>query len=88
MLRMILSDPSEAVDSSQILPAIHEYFETIEEKKLGGNLLMLLFKDIAYHYIHPEDSIATSILEKVFKEEDEYLKDHPSDFVFGIYKKL
>ena len=87
MLRMILSDPSEAVDSFGILPAIHKHFETIEEKTLGGNLLMLLFKDIAHHFIHPEDSIATSILEKVFKEEDEYLKDHPSDFMFGIYKK-
>lgn len=86
LLRMKISDPSEAVDSGAILPVIHRHFETLEEKALGGNLLMLLLKDIAHHFIREEDAEAEKILKMLFAAEDEYLRDHPSDFVFGIYR--
>jgi SAM-dependent methyltransferase len=43
-LSMILYDPSEAVDSSSILPLIHERFYVLEEKLYGGALLHLIFR--------------------------------------------
>jgi len=84
-LRMIISDPSEAVESSAILPTIHQYFKTDEEKGLGGNLLMPLFKDISHHFI--DDSEKTkALLQYAFQEEAKFLKTHESDFVFGVYR--
>src|SRR4030095_3072905 len=50
LLRMILVDPSESVDSDSIRPAVHKHFEIIEEKKLGWDLHQLLFKDIAHNF--------------------------------------
>lgn len=84
-LRMIASDPSEAVESSTILPTIHKYFKVEEEKYLGGNLLMPLFKDIAHNFIDGSDE-TKSILQQVFDKEEVFLKTHQSDFVFGIYR--
>jgi len=86
IIRMILADPSECVDSSSIMPAIHKYFSTIEEKPYGGNILMNVLKDISHHFIHPNKH-QKQILTKLFEFEDDYLKNHSSDFIFGIYKK-
>ena len=84
-LRMIVSDPSEAVESSQILPLLHQLFFVEEEKPLGGNILMPLFKDIAHNFI--DGSVETKeILHGIFKKEEVFLKTHPSDFVFGVYR--
>lgn len=85
--RMILSDPSEAVESDKILPNIHQYFHTLIEKKIGGDLLHLILKDISHHFL--SDSTETlSLLNQLFQIEADYLKDKPqSDFTFGIYKK-
>ncbi|MFY8004697.1 MAG: class I SAM-dependent methyltransferase, partial [Chitinophagaceae bacterium] len=47
LLRMIISDPSECVKSEDILLVIHHYFTIVEEKAVGGNLLMPVLKDIA-----------------------------------------
>jgi SAM-dependent methyltransferase len=84
--RMILADPSECVDSSSILPALHQLMDTIEEKPMGGNLLMLLFKDIAHHFTG-EDAETKALLDVLFKAEDTYLLKNQSDFMFGVYKK-
>jgi ubiquinone/menaquinone biosynthesis C-methylase UbiE len=43
LLRMIITDPSEAIESNRIIPYIHDRFNIVEEKKLGGNLAMLVF---------------------------------------------
>lgn len=87
LLRMIIADPSECVDSSSILPAIHKHFTTIEEKSYGGNILMNALKDISYHFeeLNPEKQ---QILNELFDLEDAYLKDHQSDFVYGVYQKM
>lgn len=85
IIRMVITDPSECVDSKSILPAIHEKFDVIEEKPYGNNIIQSVFKDIAHHFIdlNPEKK---AVLENVFRLEDELLLNHPSDFVFGIYK--
>lgn len=85
--RMMIADPSECVDAASILPALHQLMIPVEEKATGGNLLMLLLKDIAHHFT--DDTVETKrLLDKLFLAEDEYLKNHPSDFMFGVYKKM
>jgi ubiquinone/menaquinone biosynthesis C-methylase UbiE len=88
LLRMIIADPSECVESENIRPVIHKYFEPIFEKSFGGNLLMPVLKDISHHFINARvDQEKQMILNRLFECEDQYLSSHPSDFVFGIYRK-
>ncbi len=86
LLRMILSDPSEAVNSENILNEIHKQFETVEEKPYGGNLLQIVLKYISHNFTS-DDAETKTVLEKLFEQEDEFLKTHPSDFLFGVYRK-
>lgn len=86
ILRMIFSDPSEAVDSENIIPALRKGFITLEEKYPGGNILMPLLKDIAFHFTE-EDPEAMVLLDELMKAEDEFLNDNQSDNIFGIYRK-
>ncbi len=86
LLRMILADPSECIDSSSILPAIHTHFKTVIEKPYGGNIIMNVLKDISHHFIELNDE-KKAILDELFRFEDNYLKNNDSDFVFGVYKK-
>jgi trans-aconitate methyltransferase len=82
-LRMMISDPSECVQSSEILPVFHKYLTVVEEKKLGGNLLVPVLKHIAHHFVNGFEKE----LQALMQTEDEYLKKNPSDFIFGIYQK-
>lgn len=86
LLRMRIADPSEAVESDRILPALHKHFEVIEEKKLGGNIIMPLFKDIAHHFTG-DDAVTQKLLAMIFEAEDKFLANNPSDLVFGVYSK-
>jgi hypothetical protein len=79
---MFFSDPSECIDSENILPVMHAYFTVLEEKTLGGNLLMPALKHIAHHFVADAGE-----LESLFEIEDEYLKKHKSDYLFGVYRK-
>lgn len=87
LLRMILSDSSEAVHSEEILPLIRTKFERIEEKPYGGNLLHLIFKDISHNFT--EDKRETNkILDFLSHAEDNLLKKtNKSDFIFGVYTR-
>ncbi len=86
IIRMILADPSECIDSERILPSIHQLFDVEFEKGYGGNILANVLKDIAHHF-HELDPENKQVLDALFAFEDKYLEKHPSDFVFGIYKK-
>ncbi|MCH8902758.1 MAG: class I SAM-dependent methyltransferase [Bacteroidetes bacterium] len=87
LFRMILSDPSEAVESGRILPALRSQLSELEYSAMGGNILHLLLKDIAHNFL--EDNIETTqLLEKLFKQEDEFLSTGVQpDFSFGVYQK-
>lgn len=85
IIRMKIADPSECVESEKILPAIHNNYRTVFEGNYGGNILMTTLKDIAHHFIDLTKK-KEQILNKLFAFEAEYLKDHSSDFVFGIYE--
>jgi SAM-dependent methyltransferase len=51
LLSMILSDPSEAVESSRILERLRERFEIVDFKPYGGTLLHLALSDIGHHFV-------------------------------------
>jgi 2-polyprenyl-3-methyl-5-hydroxy-6-metoxy-1,4-benzoquinol methylase len=87
LLRMIVADPSEACNSEVIVRKLHEKFECLEEKKMGGDILHLLLKDIAHNF-NPETTEATATLKYLFDFEDDYMKSKTyTDFMFGIYRK-
>lgn len=79
---MILSDPSEAVESAIIDPLLHEHFRVIDRKPYGGTILQNLLKDIAHHFTGT-DPEAAAILQRLFDAEDVLLRDGTisSDFV-------
>ncbi|WP_124979314.1 class I SAM-dependent methyltransferase [Nonlabens xiamenensis] len=85
-LRMIMADPSECVDSSSIIPALHDQYETLEERPFGGNLVINILKDIAHHFTE-ENPETIPLLQDLFALEDLYLETYPSDYVFGVYRK-
>jgi SAM-dependent methyltransferase len=87
-LRMRLADPSEAAESSLILPLLKEMFTTLELKNKGGALIPLVFFEIAHHYIHPDET-ATAILRNCFAAEDLLLRrgEIASDYILGVFQK-
>lgn len=87
LIRMLLSDPTECVDSASILPVIHSLLETIEEKPYGGNILMPVLKDISHNF-YELDEEKKQCLKRLFDYEDKYLLSHQSDHVFGIYQRV
>lgn len=85
-LRMLISDPSEAVESEAIRPAVHRHFRVLEEKAIGGNVLTLVLKDIAHHFLR-DDAMTQKLLRELFAAEDRFLEQEPSDLLFGVYQK-
>jgi len=87
-LRMCCNDPSEAAESDMILPIIHKYFKTLEEKKVGWDILHCLLKDISHNFLDDNDE-SKSLLNWLFDREDDYLRDTGrSDAIFGVYQKI
>lgn len=88
ILRMIVNDPSEAVESSRILPLADKILYREEIKEYGGTILHLLFKEIAHNFIN-NDPETERWLRFCFDAEDDFLKRSGinSDFVLGVYRK-
>jgi SAM-dependent methyltransferase len=82
-LRMLVSDPSEAIESSKILPVLESTFAIAEIKGYGGALLHLLFSGIAHHFVHP-DEIAERLLREAMSREDEMLARGQIDHDFAL----
>lgn len=88
LLRMILTDPSEAVESSQIMPLLKEYFELLEVRPYGGTILHPLLSGIAQNFF--SDDYQTKLFLKLcFDIEDSLLrsKELESDFILAVCKK-
>lgn len=87
-LSMILSDPSEAVESSRIIPLLYEIFDVIEVREYGGSVLNLLFSGIA-HNLLSEDDETQRFIRLCFEIEDLLLEsgDIQSDFAVVVCKK-
>ncbi|NJK40817.1 MAG: hypothetical protein HC934_04645 [Acaryochloridaceae cyanobacterium SU_2_1] len=87
-LSMLLRDPSEAVESANILPLLHENFDVVELKGYGGSILHLLFGGIAQHFLNP-DVQGAALLKICFEMEDFLISageiDH--DFMVAVCQK-
>jgi ubiquinone/menaquinone biosynthesis C-methylase UbiE len=87
ILRMILSDPSEAVNSENILKEVRGRFKVLEEKPYGGNILHLALKDISHNFINDYGN-SIQLINELFDFENKFLQTSVnSDFVFGVYCK-
>jgi len=84
-LRLRLADPSEAVDSASIIPALEEQFRVLEMKAMGGTILQLLFSDIAHHFCG-DNPIARDLFDRCCAIEDLLLtiNDIHSDFILAV----
>ena len=72
ILSMVLDDPSEAIESAKILPALEEHFEALELKPYGGTLLHLVLSGIAHNFSEEEPE-TLAVLEFCFQAEDALL---------------
>lgn len=84
ILRMVISDPSEAPESESILPALNNLFRSEVFREYGGNILAPLLKGISHHFTELTPT-KQMILDSLFAEEDSFLKSHSSDHIFAIY---
>jgi SAM-dependent methyltransferase len=87
-LRMKLADPSEAAESSLILPLLRETFTPLEIKNKGGTLVCLVFFEIAHHYLQADET-AEQILRLCFAAEDILMQSNEisSDYFLGVFQK-
>ncbi len=83
------SDPSEAAESHSIVELAEKYFRVCEQKPYGGTILANLLKDIAHNFQNG-DSESKDWLSFLFGVEDRLMRGQiiPSDYVFGVSKKL
>lgn len=87
ILRMYIADPSEACNSAAIMENVKGLFVAKEEKKLGGDILHFVLKDIAHNFLSAKGE-PNSVLRDLFKIEDDYIANKKySDFMFGVYGK-
>lgn len=87
-LSMYLNDPSEAAESSLILPVLNKMFDVVELREYGGMILPLLFKNIAHNFI-ARDEATLRILKLLFAIEDELMrcKEIQSHYIYAICRK-
>jgi hypothetical protein len=84
---MLVGDPSEAVDSSGIMPKVRERFEVVEERGYGAAILHILLAGIAHNFLG-QDAETRSILEAIFAFEDALMAsgEIDSDYVFAVFR--
>jgi SAM-dependent methyltransferase len=84
-LRMIVNDPSGAVESSRILPLLRRIFQVVELRGYGASVLHPLLTGIAHHFLK-EDQETGRFLALCFQAEDDLLAsgDLQDDFIAVI----
>jgi 2-polyprenyl-3-methyl-5-hydroxy-6-metoxy-1,4-benzoquinol methylase len=84
-LAVRLYDPTEAVESSRIVPLVRSTFDVIEIRGYGGAVLQPLFADIAHNFLSNDPETA-ALLARCFAFEDGLLARGAigHDFVVGI----
>lgn len=87
LIRMLLVDPSEAPDSQNLVKALNDNFQVLEEKKLGWNILHILLKGIAHNFL-AEDDESKKLIQDLIEKENEFLNiSQENDAIFGVYQK-
>ena len=79
---MIAADPSEAIRSKDIIPALRQQFDIVEHRALGGAVMHLALGDIAQNF-DPADADHAERLDRLAAMEDESMAAGriDSDFV-------
>ncbi|MEN9627296.1 MAG: N-acetylglucosaminyl-diphospho-decaprenol L-rhamnosyltransferase, partial [Pseudomonadota bacterium] len=85
---VIALDPSEAIHSGDILPALAARFECLELRPFGGTLLQFLLADIASNF-DPDEARDVTLLRMMTLMETELIRCGAvaSDFVYGVYRR-
>jgi ubiquinone/menaquinone biosynthesis C-methylase UbiE len=87
ILRMLLVDPSEAIDSAAIVPSLKNKFKVLEQTDLGWNILHILLKGISHNFLN-EDPETKALITNLLEEEERFVQQEShSDAIFGVYQK-
>jgi SAM-dependent methyltransferase len=73
---ILVDDPSEAVRSSAILPAIHRLFNVVVERPYGGHLTAVILSQLAHDKVTDDDRQA--LLDRLLALEDADLVVNPA----------
>lgn len=87
-LSMILKDPSEAIESGEIMPLIEKTFDVVEIRPYYGAILHLLFDGIAGNFV--EDDEETKRIFHLCLEIEDLMTETgevDSDYVLAICRK-
>lgn len=87
-LSMILGDPSEAIESSEIMSNVIDIFEVVEVKHYGGTILHMLLSGIGHNFLSA-DVETRRWLNVLFEAEDLLMleKEITSDYVVAVCRK-
>jgi 2-polyprenyl-3-methyl-5-hydroxy-6-metoxy-1,4-benzoquinol methylase len=83
LLSMRLDDPSEAVESGDLLPALRRWFDVVAERPYGGTVLHIALSGIAQNFLG-EDAETKRLLAQCFAAEDAVLPALGHDFVYAV----
>jgi 2-polyprenyl-3-methyl-5-hydroxy-6-metoxy-1,4-benzoquinol methylase len=86
-LSMRLDDPSEAVESSSLMPALHRHFAILEEHPYGG-ILHLALHGIAHNFLAEDDPRTGQALGRCLAAEDQALARLGHDFTYAVCSAL
>jgi hypothetical protein len=86
---MLLSNPSEAVRSAEIVPLIRQRFEIVQQTDFGGTILHMLLSDIVGNF-DPESEADVTIVRLLCYLEKTLIAEGvlPSDFTLIVARKL
>lgn len=89
VVQMLLSDPSEAVRSAEIIPLIRQRFEIVQQTDFGGTILHMLLSDIVGNFA-PESEADVTIVRLLCYLEKTLIAEGvlPSDFTLIVARKL
>ncbi len=88
VVQMLLSDPSEAVRSAEIIPLIRQRFEIVQQTDFGGTILHMLLSDIVGNFA-PESEADVTIVRLLCYLEKTLIAEGvlPSDFTLIVARK-
>jgi len=86
---MINMDPTEAVNSAQIIPLLPRHFEVVELRRYGGTLVHLLLNHVMPNF-DVEDEMQASLLKMIFLYEQTLVENGVlgSDFCYAVARPL
>ncbi len=83
---MRLDDPSEAVESSRLMPALHRHFAVLEQHPYGS-ILHLALHGIAGHFL-ADDPGTAQVMRQCLAAEEQALRRLGHDFTYAVCSPL